>query len=102
MALCVTFGYSQYQAAFPVYVTRPGGAGASVVAIALAANTVGVVVFQLFVLKLMSGHRRTRGIILACLFFALAWAVTLVGGAAGSERDWAVLLFCLAMIIFAV
>ena len=102
MLLCVTFGYSQYQAAFPVYVTRPGGAGASAVSIALAANTVGVVVFQLLVLKLMNGRRRTRGIILACLFFALAWAVTLGGGAAGSERDWAVVLFCLAMIIFAV
>jgi MFS family permease len=102
MGLCVTLAYSQYQAAFPVYVTRPGGPGASAVSAALAANTVGVVVFQLLVLKLMAGRRRTQGIIAACFFFALAWAVTILGGAVGSQKAWAILTFCLAMIIFAV
>jgi MFS family permease len=102
MGLCVTLAYSQYQAAFPVYVTRPGGPGASTVSIALAANTAGVVLFQLLVLRIMSGRRRTQGIILACFFFSLAWAITLAGGAAGGQRALAIPTFCLAMIVFAV
>jgi MFS family permease len=50
----------------------------------------------------MSGHRRTSGIILACLCFALAWAVTIGGGAAGNAQAWAIVLFATAMLIFAI
>jgi MFS family permease len=100
MALLVAVGYAQFHAAFPAYATGPGGLGPGALAVAFAANMFAVVGFQLVALRLMAGRRRTRGLLMVCLFFALAWAVTIVagemsGGLAG------VALFATAMVLLA-
>jgi MFS family permease len=100
MALLVTIGYAQADAAFPAYATGPGGLDASELAVAVAANMVAVVGFQLVALKLVAGRRRTRAVMLVCAVWALAWAVTLL---AGGLRDHgaALAMFSLAMVLIA-
>ena len=100
-ALLVTIGYGQQISAFPGYATRPGGIEARGLSLAFAANTITVLVAQLFTLKLLSGRKRTTGIMLVSLFWAGAWAVTLAAGQLGGGTA-AVLAFATAMAIFAV
>jgi MFS family permease len=101
MALLVAVGYAQADAAFPAYATGAGGLDASGLAIAVAANMVAVVGFQLVVLKLMTGRRRTRAVMLVCASWALAWAVTLVAGGLGGHGG-ALAMFALAMVLVAI
>jgi MFS family permease len=99
-ALLMTVGYGQQISAFPAYATRPGGIAASDLSLAFAANTISVVLAQLFALKLLTGHKRTTGIMLVTVFWAAAWAVTLVAGRMGGGLD-AILAFAVAMVVFA-
>jgi MFS family permease len=101
MALLVAIGYAQTDAAFPAYVTGPGGLGASDLAIAVAANMLAVVGFQLVVLKLMAGRRRTRAAMLVCVSWAAAWAVTLLAGRLGDHAA-GLAMFSLAMVLVAI
>jgi MFS family permease len=101
MALLVAIGYAQADAAFPAYATGAGGLGASELAIAVAANMLAVVGFQLVVLKLVTGRRRTRAVMLVCASWALAWAVTLLAGGLGNHSA-ALAMFALAMVLVAV
>lgn len=80
IALLVAAGFSQTLAAFPVFATGGGGISAAALSIAFAINTVIVVVVQLPVLRLMEGHRRTTGIVVACALWATAWSVTFLAG----------------------
>lgn len=100
-AALVAVGYGQFGTVFPAYAGRPGGIEPGAVGVAFAANTVGVVAFQLVALRLMTGRRRSTGVLLAASFWAVAWVVTLAGGAAGSGHD-ALALFALAGLVFAV
>jgi MFS family permease len=99
-ALLITIGYGQQISAFPGFATRPGGIAASDLSLAFAANTISVVLGQLFALKLLTGHKRTTGIMLVTVFWACAWAVTLVAGRLGGGLD-ATLAFAAAMVVFA-
>jgi MFS family permease len=100
IALLVAAGFSQTLAAFPVFATGDGGISAAALSIAFAINTVIVVVVQLPVLRLMEGHRRTTGIVVACALWATAWSVTfLAGQLAGAS---AVAGFCLALGVFGI
>jgi hypothetical protein len=65
--------------------------------LAFAANTITIVFAQLIVLRLLAGHRRTRGVMLSAAFIAAAWVATLIAARAGSS---AVTLFVLAMVLF--
>jgi MFS family permease len=96
--LLVTAGYAQYHAAFPAFATTAGGLSASGLGLAFAANTVTVVVAQLPVLRLMAGHRRTRGIALSSAFVGAAWLTTL--GAAAVAGTTSTPLFVAAMVLF--
>ena len=100
MALLVAIGYAQADAAFPAYATGAGGLSASELAIAVAANMVAVVGFQLVVLKLLAGRRRTRAVMLVCAPWAAAWAVTLLAGGVG-DHSVGLAMFALAMILIA-
>lgn len=100
IALLVTIGFSQTHAGFPAYATSTGGISAAGLGVAFAANTFTVVAAQLVVLRLMEGRRRTTGIILACLCWGAAWAVTLASGTLGGGAV-AVLAFSTAMVVFA-
>jgi MFS family permease len=99
-ALLMTIGYGQQISAFPGYATRPGGIAASNLSLAFAANTISVVLGQLFTLKLLTGHKRTTGIKLVTVFWACAWAVTLAAGRLGGGLA-ATLAFAAAMVVFA-
>ncbi|MDP9342473.1 MAG: MFS transporter [Actinomycetota bacterium] len=100
-ALLVAVGYGQYHSGFPGYATRPGGITVRALGVAFAANTFAVVLAQLFVLRALSGRRRTRAIALVALAWACAWGITLIGGALGRGTD-AVVAFAAAMVVFAV
>jgi hypothetical protein len=63
-------------------------------------RTRSVVLAQLVVLRLMAGHRRTRGIMLAAGFVAAAWMATLVTGGRGAETLGPA-LFVAGMVLFA-
>ena len=100
-AVLITVGYGQYHSFFPAYATGEGGLSAGALAAVIAANTVTVVGAQLFVLRLIEGRRRTRGIVLMAALWGAAWAVTY---AAGETLDGltAVMTFGVAMVVFGV
>src|SRR6185437_3225192 len=88
----------QYHAAFPAFATSVGGLSAWGLSLAFAANTITVVAAQLVVLRLMCGHRRTRGVMLSAAFVGVAWLATL--GAAGRTEATATVFFVGAMVLF--
>jgi MFS family permease len=96
-AVLVTIGFSQTLSGFPGFSTTIGGIDAAGLSVAFAANTLTVLIAQLPVLRLMEGHRRTTGIVLACLCWAIAWAITLLAGWTGSQ---AVVWFAVALAVF--
>lgn len=100
-ALLITVGVAQLRAGFPAFTTGTGEISASGLSIAFAANTLVVVAAQLFVLRWMAGRRRTAGIALASACWGLTWVVTLLGGKLGGGMT-AVVVFAMAMVIFAV
>ncbi|MGG7568747.1 MFS transporter [Streptomyces sirii] len=80
VALLITVGYGQFNEVFPAYVARPGGPGVRIVAVMFLANTVTVVLAQLVTARLLTGHRRTRGLMLLCGLWAAGWAVVAFHG----------------------
>ena len=100
-AILVTVGYGQYTSFFPAYATGEGGLSAGALAAVVAANTVTVVLAQLVTLRLIEGHRRTRGIALMAALWAVTWGLTYLTGRTLSGTI-AVASFAVAMIIFAI
>ncbi|GHI07548.1 hypothetical protein AQI88_24890 [Streptomyces cellostaticus] len=96
-ALLITVGYGQFNAALPAYATGQGGISARELSIVFAANTLTVVLAQLLTLRLLSGRRRTRGIMVLCGMWAVTWLLTLLGGA---TEAFAVGLFVGAAVVF--
>jgi MFS family permease len=80
--LLMLAGFSQMTSAFPAWTVGPAGAPAGVVGFAFAANTVTVVVAQLFVLRLFAGRRRTSAAAVGSFAFVLAWVMTLLAAEA--------------------
>ncbi len=76
----VIIALSQLNTAFPVWVTGPIHASTSLVGLAIAANTLTIILAQLFMLKILRGRRRTRATALAAGFFGLAWLLTVAAG----------------------
>lgn len=99
-ALLVTFGFSQYGAALPPYATSTGGISAHQLGFVFAANTLGVAVLQLFVLRLVAARRRTTALAAAAAVFACAWCIAIVAAHAGGGST-AVVLFAAAMAVLA-
>jgi MFS family permease len=75
--LLVTCAFSQVMSAFPAWVTGPAHSTSHVVGIAFAVNTALIVVLQLFVLRAVTGRRRSRTAAAASLVFAASWIVVL-------------------------
>lgn len=94
--------FSQLNSAFPAWATGPVGASPKVVGTAFLANTLVIVVAQLFVLRyLLRGRRRTRGTAAAALLFGTAWVFALTAGAVpGSRLAEAVLIASLMVFGF--
>ncbi|MDP9226883.1 MAG: MFS transporter [Actinomycetota bacterium] len=83
MALLVTIGTAQLTSGFPAFATGRGAASTHVLGFAFGANTLTIVVIQLWVLRAMKGHRRTRLVMGTCLMWALCWLLTLFSGLHG-------------------
>jgi len=97
--LAVSFG--QFNSSFQGFAARPGGIGPHGLAVAFAANSVTVVVAQLFVLKRLGGHRRTTGLALAAVAWAISWVLVAVAGHfGGGPAAWAG--FIVASLVFSI
>jgi MFS family permease len=101
IALLVTIGSGQLTSGFPAFATGRGAASTHVVGFAFGANTLTIVVLQLWALRAMRGRRRTRVVMATCIMWALCWSLTLVsglhGGGALSDAG-----FVVALAVFAV
>ena len=73
-------GYSQLNAGFPAFARTVGEVSTRAIGFAFAANTLVIVVLQLFVLRRIEGVRRTRVIAVMGVVWASAW---LLLGASG-------------------
>jgi len=100
-ALLVMVGYAQYEAALPPYAVETGGISADALALVFAANTLSVAVFQLFVLRLVAGRRRTGALMLAAATLGLAWLMTIaaahLGGGAAAVAGFAAAMAVIAL-----
>jgi MFS family permease len=88
----VTAATSQMTSGFPAWVTGPAQSTPRIVGAAFAANTVTLVVGQLFVLRLIRRRRRTSAAAAGAATFAVAWLLALAGGHAGGGTAAAVAL----------
>jgi len=68
-------GYSQLNTGLPAYARALGQIGTRGVGVAFAANTLVIVVLQLFVLRRIEGRRRTRVIAVMAGIWALSWVL---------------------------
>ncbi|MFE1772850.1 MFS transporter [Streptomyces sp. NPDC059008] len=80
LALLIAVGYGQFNEVFPAHLVQPGGPGARIVAVMGIANTITVVLAQLLTARLLTGHRRTRGLMLLCGLWALSWILVWLDG----------------------
>jgi len=95
----LVFGYGSLEVGLPTYLTLVGGLPPSVVALAYVANTVIIVLAQLFVIKRIQGRSRTRLAGLVGLMWALAWL--LVGISISFPPVIAAGIACLGVAVFA-
>ena len=93
--LGVFIGYGQMEAGFPAFARQVSEVSTDVIGFAFAVNTAVIVGLQFWVLKRISGHRRTRVLLIMVALWALAWTVLgLTGLVAGTMAAAAgVLLF---------
>lgn len=96
----LVFGYGSLEVGLPTYLTLVGGLQPSVVALAYVANTVIIVLAQLFVIKRIQGRSRTRLAGLVGLMWALAWL--LVGISISFPPVIAAGIACLGVAVFAI
>jgi MFS family permease len=100
-AVLVMIGYAQYEAAIPQYATGTGGISAHALGFVFAANTLSVAFFQLIVLRLLAGRRRTTALIIAVVMLCSAWSVAIAAAHLGGGVA-AVVGFACAMAVLAV
>ncbi|MBD2760448.1 MFS transporter [Yimella sp. cx-573] len=77
--LATFIGYGQMEAGFTAFAREVGQASTRTIGWAFAVNTAVIVTAQMLVLKRISGHRRTRVLLIMAVVWALAW--TLLGSA---------------------
>ncbi len=83
----LTCGYGAIEVGYPVFATTQAGLSERLVAFGYVANTVAILVGQLYVLRLIQGRSRSRVIALVGVVWAGAWlllglSVPLAGAAA--------------------
>src|SRR4051812_297253 len=87
-------GYSQLNAGMPAYARAVGEVSTRGLGLAFGANTLVIVVLQLFVLQRIEGLRRTRVIAVMGMLWAVAWL--LLGGSGLVPGTWGATLFVAA------
>lgn len=73
--LMMACGYAQIEVGFPAFSSLVGGVSTRVIAWALAANTMTIVVSQLFVLRRLRGRSRSRALATAAVIIASSWVI---------------------------
>lgn len=81
--LLVVFGYSQFHAALPLVLSRPGGLPPGAIAMVFAANTVTVASAAVPVAALTRRARRPQLMAAGAACFAVSWALLAASGHAG-------------------
>jgi MFS family permease len=77
--LVVVAGYAQIDSGFPAFATLVLHTSTRTVGLAFAANTGVIVLGQMFVLKRLEGHRRTRAVAAFGLFMGATWGLLALG-----------------------
>jgi len=95
----IAFAGVQLDATFPSYAVGVGHMGTRLVGLAFAANTLVIVATQLFVLRGLAGHRRSRALAVGSLVCSLSWVIVLLSGQLGGGI-WSALGFVTAMVVF--
>jgi MFS family permease len=81
--LLMTFvGYGQMEAGFPAFARGVGEVSTRLIGFAFAVNTVVIVGLQFAVLKRITGHRRTRVLLVMTALWAGAWLLLATTGLA--------------------
>lgn len=75
-------GYGQLEAGFPGFSRQVAEVSTRTVGLAFAVNTAVIVLLQFTVLKKISGHRRTRVMIVMAVIWAAAWGLLGASGMA--------------------
>jgi MFS family permease len=78
--LLMSCGYAQIEVGFPAFSFIVGHVSTRVVAWGLAANTMTIVLAQLFVLKRLHGRSRSHALAAVGAIIALAWVILGLGG----------------------
>ena len=73
--LIMVSGYAQIEIGFPAFSSLVSHVSTRIVAWGLAANTMTIVVAQLFVLRWMQGRSRSRGLAVVGLLMAVSWTI---------------------------
>jgi len=73
--LIMVSGYAQIEVGYPAFASLVSHVTTRVVAWGLAANTLTIVLAQLFVLRWMKGRSRSRGLAVVGLLIAAAWVI---------------------------
>ncbi|HEX6150585.1 MFS transporter [Nocardioides sp.] len=68
-------GYGQMEAGFPAFARQVSEVSTDVIGFAFAVNTAVIVGLQFLVLRLITGHRRTRVLIVMSLLWSVSWVV---------------------------
>jgi MFS family permease len=97
--IVVLAGYAQIDSGFPAFATEVAGVSTRAIGFAFAVNTGVIVLGQLFVLKRLEGHRRTRAIAGFGVLLACSWG--LFGLAALSSPAVAAVLVITSLGVFA-
>lgn len=95
----IFLSYSQLEVGFASFATTVAGVRPSQLAWAYAVNTVVIAVFQLWVIKKLEKLPRAKGLAIAALFWAVAWAALAI---AGINKGIAVPAIILCQFIFAI
>lgn len=95
----IFLSYSQLEVGFASFATTVAGVRPSRLAWAYAVNTVVIAVFQLWVIKKLEKLPRAKGLAIATLFWAVAWAALAI---AGINKGIAVPAIILCQFIFAI
>ena len=96
----VLFAGGQFEVAYPAYAVGVAHVTPRVVGYSFAAGSLIVVIGTLFVLRELTGYRRTRVLYLGMGFAATSWLLVLASAHVGGGTAAAVGL-CIAMMIFA-
>ncbi|MFC7491221.1 MULTISPECIES: MFS transporter [unclassified Knoellia] len=78
--LCTFIGYGQIESGFPAFSRQVGEVSTQVIGLAFAVNTLIIVAMQFTVLKLVTGRRRSRVLLVMVGFWIASWIILSLAG----------------------